>query len=136
MDALDEFFRVWSEPEAWCERCKTSPAIHVVVQDDDHMDGMIITYAYIWEPDTQAQIPVCRSCSEHYLDSLGTSEFRYARRPEEKMVPACAQLTLGDRLRQILWAVAVRIRAWLKIGGRRQPSELSQSAEHYSGSQW
>lgn len=78
MDALDEFFRVWSEPEAWCERCQSSPAIHVVIQDDNHMDGMTITYAYIWDPETQLQIPVCRSCSQHYIDSLSASEFQYA----------------------------------------------------------
>jgi hypothetical protein len=78
MDALDEFFRVWCEPEAWCERCGVSPAIHVLIHDQDATYGSIVTYVRIWDPGAQAHLAMCRKCSTHHIDSLGRPEFRYA----------------------------------------------------------
>jgi hypothetical protein len=83
MDALDEFFRVWCEPEAWCERCGTYPAIHVVVQGDEESEESIVTYVRIWDPGVQAHIAVCRSCSMHHIATLGTPEFHYAPQRHE-----------------------------------------------------
>ena len=83
MDALDEFFRGWCEPEAWCERCRVYPAIHVVVQDDDEAYGSIVTYARIWDAEAQSHIAVCRECSKQYIDSLDQADFHYAPRQHQ-----------------------------------------------------
>ncbi len=134
MDALDEFFRVWSEPEAWCDRCQSSPAIHVVIQDDNHMDGMTITYAYIWDPDAQLAIPVCRSCSQHYIDSLGSSEFQYA---EKKSLPSQAAATGDSRhfsWRRTFIALAKGLGSWFKFVRPRAALKPSQSASPLTGS--
>lgn len=127
MDALDEFFRVWSEPEAWCERCQSSPAIHVVIQDDSHMDGMTITYAYIWDPDSQVQMPVCRSCSQLYIDSVGTSDFQYAKKKSGQ-----AQALASPEKSHFSWRHAVigfanGLRHWFKFGRPRQGVKRSHN---------
>lgn len=132
MDALDEFFRVWSEPEAWCERCQSSPAIHVVIQDDNHIDGMTITYAYIWDPKTRVQIPVCRSCSQHYIDSLGASEFQYA---DKKPLPLPSVAIRGNHhfsWRRTVTTWVKGLRDWFKFVRPRQPLKPSQNASPLS----
>jgi hypothetical protein len=78
MDALDEFFCMWCEPEAWCERCGVSPAIHVLIHDQDATYGSVITYVRIWDPGAQTHLAMCRKCSTHHIDTLGAPEFRYA----------------------------------------------------------
>lgn len=78
MDALDEFFREWCEPEAWCERCTMYPAIHVVIHDDEAAYGSVVTYVRIWDPTVQTHIAVCRRCSQEHIAALGTPEFKYA----------------------------------------------------------
>ncbi len=135
MDALDEFFRVWSEPEAWCERCQSSPAIHVVVQDDDHMDGMTITYAYIWEAETQVQIPVCRSCSQHYIDSLGSSDFKYANRKKKISQPTPSSESNRTDWRHAFIALVQRLRWCFKLPRRRRSLNGSQANVYLSRSQ-
>ena len=70
MDALDEFFRIWCKPEAWCEHCGLHPAIHVVVQDTKDAFESVVTYIRIWDPHTQSHIAVCRQCSIAHLDAL------------------------------------------------------------------
>lgn len=134
MDALDEFFRVWSEPEAWCERCQSSPAIHVVVQDEDHIDGMTITYAYILEAETQVQIPVCRSCSQHYIESLGSSEFKYARGKSK-----AARTTHASQTNRAVWRLAcMALVQWLrsvcKLPRKRQSVRGSEANVYLSRS--
>jgi hypothetical protein len=133
MDALDEFFRVWSEPEAWCEQCQSSPAIHVVIQDDNHIDGMTITYAYIWDPDAQVQMPGCRRCSQNYINSLGSSEFQYAARKPLPLQPAATPGLCDHGWLRVLTVFARGLRDWFKLIRRRQvlkplrnPSPLSR----------
>lgn len=134
MDALDEFFRVWSEPEAWCERCQSSPAIHVVIQDDQHMDGMTITYAYIWEPETQLQIPVCRSCSQHYIDSLSASDFQYAaKKPSSRPAAATRNRHPLSWYRAVM-ALAQGLCGWFKFMRPRQALKPLQNAAPVSRS--
>lgn len=135
MDALDEFFRVWSEPEAWCERCQSSPAIHVVIQDDNHMDGMTITYAYIWDPDSQTQMPVCRSCSQHYIDSIGTSTFQYADNKSRQKPTSAAADNVNFSWRRALAAFAHGMRQWFTFGRPREVIKTSHRASPVSRSQ-
>jgi hypothetical protein len=78
MDALDEFFREWCEPEAWCERCGENPAIHVAVQDTGNLGGSLITYMRVWDPGCQEYLAICRTCSKQHIDALGSQEFQYA----------------------------------------------------------
>ena len=134
MDALDEFFRVWSEPEAWCERCQSSPAIHVVVQDDDNMDGMTITYAYILEAETQAQIPICRSCSQQYIDSLGSSEFKYASRRKKTSQHTPASKSYRVDWRHAFITLGQKLRSCFKLPGRRRSANGSQANLYLSRS--
>ena len=134
MDALDEFFRVWSEPEAWCERCQSSPAIHVVVQDAENIDGMTITYAYILEAETQAQIPICRRCSQQYIDSLGSSEFKYASRKQKTSQHTPASKSYRVNWRHAFIALVHWLRCCLKLPQRRRSSNESQANVYLSRS--
>ena len=90
MDALDEFFREWCEPEAWCDRCKDSPAIHMVIQGSDDTDSGMVTYVRVWDPNTQTHIALCRSCNKQHTDALGSPEFKYASQ-------MCQSLQLSQR---------------------------------------
>ena len=128
MDALDEFFRVWSEPEAWCERCQTSPAIHVVIQDDNHMDGMTITYAYIWDPETRLQIPVCRRCSQHYIDSLSASKFHYAEKNPLSRRPSATRDRHPFSWRRTVRGWAKGLCNWFKCVRPRHVPKASHNA--------
>ena len=78
MDALDEFFRVWCAPEAWCDRCKEYPAIHIAVQDNADPYGSRVTYARVWDPGTQAYVALCRKCNTQHMGTLGSQACRYA----------------------------------------------------------
>jgi hypothetical protein len=60
MDALDEFFAMWCEPEAWCEMCGDYPAIHVVLYDTEGKYGGVMSHVRVWNPAVQRQVPVCR----------------------------------------------------------------------------
>ena len=73
MDALDEFFATWSEPEAWCEMCGEHPAIHVVLRDTEGKYGGIMSHVRVWNPATQSRIPVCRQCCKDQVELLGQS---------------------------------------------------------------
>jgi hypothetical protein len=70
MDALDEFFGTWAEPEAWCEVCDERPAIHIVLRDTAGMYDSVMSHVRVWNPDTQTRVPVCRQCCRQHLDGL------------------------------------------------------------------
>ena len=71
MDALDEFFTTWCAPEAWCELCNVSPALHVVRWDLVDVLGIATTPVRVWEPATQTYIAICRRCCKRHIYSLG-----------------------------------------------------------------
>ncbi len=73
MDALDEFFAVWTEPEAWCEICGDYPAIHVVLRDTGGKFGGIMSHVRIWNPNTQTRVPACRHCCKDQMTAIGQS---------------------------------------------------------------
>ncbi len=73
MDALDEFFAVWTEPEAWCEICGEFPAIHVVLRDTGGKFGGIMSHVRIWNPNTQTRVPACRHCCKDQMSAIGQS---------------------------------------------------------------
>ena len=73
MDALDEFFAVWTEPEAWCEICGEFPAIHVVLRDTGGKFGGIMSHVRIWNPSTQTRVPACRHCCKDQINTIGQS---------------------------------------------------------------
>ena len=73
MDALDEFFAVWTEPEAWCEICGDYPAIHVVLCGTGGEFGGIMSHVRIWNPNTQTRVPACRHCCKHQMTAIGQS---------------------------------------------------------------
>ncbi len=71
MDALDEFFAVWTESEAWCEICGEFPAIHVVLRDTGGKFGGIMSHVRIWNPNTQTRVPACRHCCKDQMNTIG-----------------------------------------------------------------
>ena len=73
MDALDEFFATWSEPEAWCEMCRDHPAIHIVLRDTEGKYGGVMSHVRVWNPSTQSRIAVCRQCCKDQVELLGQS---------------------------------------------------------------
>jgi len=73
MDALDEFFAVWTEPEAWCEICGKFPAIHVVLRDTGGQYDGIMSHVQIWDPNTQMRVPACRHCCHDQMSAIGQS---------------------------------------------------------------
>jgi hypothetical protein len=86
MDALDEFFAVWTEPEAWCEICGEFPAIHVVLRDTGGQFGGIMSHVRIWNPNTQTRVPACRHCCKEQMSAIGQSMPRPV--PQEWALPA------------------------------------------------
>jgi hypothetical protein len=74
MDALDEFFAVWTEPEAWCEICGEFPAVHVVLRDTGGKFGGVMSHVRIWDPNSQTRVPACRHCCQHQMGADGTSQ--------------------------------------------------------------
>jgi type II secretory pathway component PulJ len=101
MDALDEFFREWCEPEAWCDRCKDSPAVHIVVQGSHETDSSIVTYIRVWDPHTQTHIALCRNCTKQHTDALGSPQFRYA--PQAHQSLRSSQRQSGQQHRRHAW---------------------------------
>ena len=71
MDALDEFFGTWCEPEAWCEVCTQHPAIHVVLRDSEGKYGGVTSHVRVWDSETQMRLAVCRQCCQQHIDTLG-----------------------------------------------------------------
>jgi hypothetical protein len=106
MDAMDEFFREWCEPEAWCDRCKDAPAVHIVVQGSHETDSGIVTYVRVWDPNTQTYIALCRSCNQHHTNALGGPEFRYAPQVHQSARPS--QRKGGPQHRRHPWLQRLR----------------------------
>ena len=73
MDALDEFFAVWTEPEAWCEICGEFPAIHVVLRDTGGKFGGVMSHVRIWNPTTKTRVPACRHCCREQMTAIEQS---------------------------------------------------------------
>jgi hypothetical protein len=137
MDALDEFFRVWSEPEAWCQRCGECPAMHIAVQDQTEPEGILITCVRVWDPHSQQHIALCRRCSQHHVDNLGrpfqqsSPSSYYAPplyRPQRRLLPAKPQWWhrgLAWSKRVLFWLV------YLWAGPRRAHTQTV--AKRYPG---
>ena len=132
MDALDEFFREWCEPEAWCERCCMYPAIHVVIQDDQEAYGSVVTYVQIWDPKSQTHIAICRQCNERHIEALGTPEFQYVPEPH---------VSKQNPRQVVLWReLHLRLRDWKRrlfdhlawILGWQKCSQKRGNREDYS----
>jgi hypothetical protein len=109
MDALDEFFREWCEPEAWCDWCKDAPAIHIVVQESHETDKSIVTYVQVWDPNTQTHVALCRNCNKQYTDALGSPEFQYAPQVHQSLQSSRQQD--GQQHRRHSWLGRLR-RVW------------------------
>jgi hypothetical protein len=101
MDALDEFFREWCEPEAWCDRCKNCPAIHIVVPGTHETESLFVTYVQTWDPHTQSYIILCRSCNKQHIAALGSPEFRYT--PQVYQALPSPQCQDGQKRRRRPW---------------------------------
>jgi hypothetical protein len=135
MDAHDEFFSVWCEPEAWCERCEEFPAIHMIVQDGDTPPEQFVTYVRVWDTRIQDHVVLCRRCSKESDPTL--------KRPQPECIPA-PQLTprasqgakAPDRKNR-LWR---HLRCWgtglllllLGLMLRRKPVQPSTPVKPYS----
>lgn len=129
MDALDEFFRQWCEPEAWCERCGAYPAVHVIVHDDQEPYGSIVTFVQIWDAETQTHIAVCRRCSSRLIEALGTPKFQHS--PEPEHAERCVRQqhfwrSLGRYLKR--WQTCLMI----LLGGRPHRSQKREESRRYS----
>lgn len=116
MDALDEFFRVWCQPEAWCDRCKEYPAIHIAVQDNADPYGSRVTYVRVWDPGTQAHIALCRKCTKQHAGALGSQAFRYAppvhpqlRAPQRQDGRQEIRRPRLQYLRRRVWRLVIRL---------------------------
>jgi hypothetical protein len=126
MDALDEFFREWCEPEAWCEHCGNFPAIHVVIQDDQSAYGSVVTYVRIWDSNTQTHLAVCRTCSTHHIETLDTQTLQYAHQQHES--PRRHHRHAGwGLMHRVLRLLQQRIRKLL-VSGRRH-NQAGEQAE-------
>jgi len=136
MDALDEFFHLWSEPEAWCQRCEEHPAMHVAVHDKTAPEGLIITYVRIWDADLQDHVALCRHCSRLHLNSQGRQPSQYLP-PVRYTIPAGWQQWLLHPTP--LWWQYVslwynRLRLWLRHFWRRVPSSSAPPGpKRYTG---
>ena len=81
MDAHDEFFSSWCEPEAWCERCEAHPAQHTIVQNADTPLEPLITYIAVWDPNRQTHVVLCLQCHKEYRQALGSQVPEYVQSP-------------------------------------------------------
>lgn len=99
MDALDEFFAIWCEPEAWCEMCGDYPAIHVVLRDTEGKYGGVMSHVRVWNPAVHRRVPVCRQCCQDQIQLLGQS-MQYARALDQQRQSPSAPFRLGQ---QRLW---------------------------------
>lgn len=111
MDAHDEFFSLWCEPEAWCERCEEHPAVHMVVQDDESSLESFVTFVRLWDPGTQEYIALCRQCTKEHREAQGTQGLEYVQSTPapvsspQKMAGAAKVYQLWQRLWQ--WGAAL-----------------------------
>ena len=87
MDALDEFFAVWTEPEAWCEICGEFPAVHVVLRDTGGKFGGVMSHVRIWDPGSQTRVPACRHCCQHQMAPNGASQTASQQWPSRSIAP-------------------------------------------------
>ena len=135
MDALDEFFRLWSEPEAWCQRCTEYPAMHVAVHDKTAPEGLLITYVRIWDPALQEHIALCRRCSGRHLNNPGRQAPQYLP-PLRYPMPVGWQLLLSP-IPQWWQYVSLwynRLRFWLLRPWYRTPRAAAQpGGKRYTG---
>lgn len=127
MDALDEFFRIWSEPEAWCEHCGLHPAIHVVVQDSQDAFESVVTYVRIWDPHTQSHVAVCRKCGMAHLESLKIPLL--TRSAPSSLWQRCYDwhMALWRTIAQTVQRATQYLRPWLTFASRRQPVQQKQT---------
>jgi hypothetical protein len=103
MDALDEFFVTWSEPEAWCGICATRPAIHVVLRDTGGIYGGITSHVRIWDPAMQMHVAVCRQCCQQRMAYLGRLQpARPPLQPHLRPLPNASQLPLQHWVQRLL----------------------------------
>ena len=122
MDALDEFFDSWCEPEAWCEMCGDHPAVHIVLRDTEGKYGGIMSHVRVWNPETQSRIPVCRQCCAHHVDQLGQEQapqhvLSDALQKELSAIEAPTRLTIWQRLdRAVTYGQRVMRRALQHLG--------------------
>jgi hypothetical protein len=136
MDALDEFFHLWSEPEAWCQRCEEYPAMHVAVYDKTAPEGLIITYVRIWDARLHDHVALCRRCSRLHINSLGRQPSRYLP-PVRYAIPAGWQQWLLNP--PPLWWQYValwyhRLHFWLRHAWRSTPrSAVRPGTKRYTG---
>src|SRR5918996_6010350 len=120
MDALDEFFVTWSEPEAWCGICATRPAIHVVLRDAGGIYGGITSHVRIWDPAMQMHVAVCRQCCQQRMASLGQrlqpSERRLESRPRPLLISP--PILVPQWLQRLVAYTQARLRLWVSCWWR------------------
>jgi hypothetical protein len=135
MDAHDEFFSKWCEPEAWCERCEAHPAIHTIVHNDDSPLAPCITYVRAWDPDKQAHMALCLQCNKEHSQALGSQPLQYV--PSPLTLTASTQKRLRQYREHPLWP---HLRRWgaglLALGiafwARRKLVQNSTTTKPYS----
>lgn len=127
MDALDEFFRTWSEPEAWCEHCGLHPAIHVVVQDTQDAFESVVTYVRIWDPHAQSHVAVCRKCSIAHLETLKIPLVALSNTPSFWQRCYDRHIALRRTIAQMVQRATQYLRQWLTLHSRRQPVQPNQT---------
>lgn len=92
MDAHDEFFSVWCEPEAWCERCEEFPAIHMIVQEGETSPERFVTYVRVWDSHIQDHVVLCRRCNKEHDQTPKRQQPEYISSPRPSPVsPQAAQ---------------------------------------------
>jgi hypothetical protein len=135
MDAHDEFFSRWCEPEAWCERCEEHPAIHTIVYNDDTPLDPLITYVRVWDTDKQTHVALCRQCNKEYGQTPGSQPLQYMPSPRTRT--ASAQKGLRQYREHPLWPhlrrwgaglLGLCIAAWV----RRKLTQHSTTTKPYS----
>jgi hypothetical protein len=135
MDAHDEFFSKWCEPEAWCERCEAHPAIHTIVHHDDMPLAPRITYIRVWAPDKQAHVALCLQCHKEHGRALGSQPLQYV--PSPPTLSASAQKRQRQYREHPFWP---HLRRWgavlaalgIAFWARRKLARPSTTTKPYS----
>ena len=135
MDAHDEFFSIWCEPEAWCERCEELPAIHMIVQDEEPPPARFVTYVRVWDSHTQDHVVLCRRCSKEHDQALKRQQPEYI--PYSQPAPISTQEEKAADRRNRRWQ---HLRRWgmgllillLGLKLRRKPVQNSAPMKPYS----
>ena len=135
MDAHDEFFSVWCEPEAWCERCEEFPAIHMIVQDEKIPPERFVTYVRVWDSHLQDHVVLCRRCNKEHDQTLKRQPPEYIPSPQPASVSSQKAQVPGRRNR--LWQHLRRLGMGLLIlllglRRRRKPVQNSAPMQPYS----